>query len=346
MDVVREAELADYGPVRGTMVIRPYGYAIWERLQSWLDARLKEEGVQNAYFPQLIPLSYFAREAEHVEGFAPELAIVTRGGGRELEEPLALRPTSETIINSMFARWVQSYRDLPLRVNQWANVHRWEMRTRPFVRTTEFLWQEGHTCHATPAEATEEALRALRLYAAFAVSQAAMPVVPGRKSRVERFAGARETFTIEAMMRDGRALQAGTTHDLGTNFSRAFGTQFLDASNRQQPVWQTSFGMSTRMVGGLLMTHGDDAGIRLPPNMAPVQVVVVPIFGKGAAAEAVAAAARKARDALCAAGVRARLDDDPDRTPGWKFNHWEMKGVPLRIEVGWSDMGGCVKALG
>ncbi|KAK2080522.1 Proline--tRNA ligase, chloroplastic/mitochondrial [Prototheca wickerhamii] len=200
LDVVREAELADYGPVRGTMVIRPYGYAIWERLQSWLDARLKEEG--------LIPLSYFAREAEHVEGFAPELAIVTRGGGRELEEPLALRPTSETIINSMFARW-------------WANVHRWEMRTRPFVRTTEFLWQEGHTCHATPAEATEEALKALRLYAAFAVSQAAMPVVPGRKSRVERFAGARETFTIEAMMRDGRALQAGTTHDLGTNFSCA-----------------------------------------------------------------------------------------------------------------------------
>ncbi|KAL6779442.1 PRORS1 [Auxenochlorella protothecoides x Auxenochlorella symbiontica] len=338
LDVIREAQLADYGPVRGTMVIRPYGYALWERLQSWLDAALKEHGVQNAYFPQLIPMSFFEREAEHVEGFAPELAIVTRGGGKELEEPLALRPTSETIINSMFAKWVQSHRDLPMRLNQWANVHRWEMRTRPFVRTLEFLWQEGHTAHATPEEARAEAMAMLEVYREFAVTQAAMPVIAGRKSRIEQFAGANATFTIEAMMRDGRALQAGTTHDLGDNFSRAFGTQFSDAGGRLRHAHQASFGMSTRMVGGVVMSHGDDTGLRLPPRMAPLQVVLVPVAARGAAAAAVLAAVDAALVALRATGVRAQADVGTEKSPGWKFSHWEMKGVPLRIEIGPRDV--------
>jgi prolyl-tRNA synthetase len=345
LDVVREAQLADYGPVRGTMVIRPYGYAIWEAIQSYLDADFKATGHRNAYFPQLIPLSFLEKEAEHVEGFAPELALVTRGGGKELEEPLVVRPTSETIVNHMFSQWVQSYRDLPLLINQWANVHRWEMRTRPFVRTLEFLWQEGHTAHATAEEAEEETLRMLRVYENFAINVAAMPVIAGRKSRRESFAGANCTYTIEAMMGDRRALQAGTSHNLGDNFARAFGTRYLAEDNELKFVHQSSWGVSTRMVGGVIMTHGDDTGLQLPPLLAPVQVVVVPI-GKGADLESVLAAARRMEAELRAAGVRVEVDNTPGRTPGWKFNHHEMRGVPVRIEVGPRDVeaGTCVLA--
>eukprot|EP00884_Botryococcus_braunii_P008844 jgi/Botrbrau1/17961/Bobra.50_1s0053.1 len=338
LDVVRDAELADYGPVRGTMVIRPYGYSIWEGLQTWLDAAFKRAGVQNAYFPQLIPYSFLQKEADHIDGFAPELALVTKGGGKDLEEPLVVRPTSETIVNHMFAQWVQSYRDLPLLINQWANVHRWEMRTRPFIRTLEFLWQEGHTAHATAEEAEDTARQFIDVYADCAISIAAMPVIAGRKSRIESFAGANTTYTIEAMMGDGRALQAGTSHNLGTNFATAFGTRFENDKGELVPVHQTSWGMSTRMVGGVIMTHGDDAGLRLPPALAPVQVVIVPIAKKeeeravvNATVEALAAAAKTA-------GIRAVVDASTERTPGWKFNFWEMKGVPVRIEVGPRDV--------
>jgi prolyl-tRNA synthetase len=346
LDVVREAQLADYGPVRGTMVIRPHGYALWERIQAHLDAAFKAAGVQNAYFPQLIPLSFLEKEANHVEGFAPELALVTRGGGRELDEPLVVRPTSETIVNHMFAQWVQSYRDLPLLINQWANVHRWELRTRPFIRTLEFLWQEGHTAHASAEEARDFAVRALRLYERFAVGAAAMPVVAGRKSRRESFAGADVTFTIEAMMGDRRALQAGTSHDLGDNFARAFGTRFLDAAGELRHVHQSSWGVSTRLVGGVIMTHGDDAGLRWPPALAPTQVVVIPITRKGQDAEPVLGAAAALEAALGAAGIRAAVDADATRSPGWKFNHHELRGVPLRVEVGPRDVeaGTCVVA--
>ena len=302
LDVIRDAELASYGPVRGTMVIRPYGFALWESLQSYLDRRFKETGHSNAYFPQLIPYSFITKEASHVEGFSPELALVTRGGGKELEEPLVVRPTSETIVNHMFSQWIQSYRDLPLLMNQWANVHRWEMRTRPFVRTMEFLWQEGHTAHATKEEAQAEAKQMIGVYAEFAENVAGMPVIIGRKSRVERFAGADDTFTIEAMMGDGKALQAGTSHDLGQNFAKAFDTTFLDASGELRHVWQSSWGVSTRMVGGVIMTHGDDTGLRLPPRMAPVQVVVVPIYKGDDEREEVEAFARDIADRLRAAG--------------------------------------------
>jgi prolyl-tRNA synthetase len=342
LDVVAKAQLADYGPVRGTMVIRPYGFALWENVQRWLDAELKSRGVDNAYFPQLIPLSFIAKEAQHVEGFAPELALVTKGGGKDLEEPLAVRPTSETIVNHMMAQWVQSYRDLPMRLNQWCNVHRWEMRTRPFIRTLEFLWQEGHTAHATAAEARLEAMDMVRLYERFAVEAAAIPVVAGRKSRAESFAGADATFTIEAMMGDGKALQAGTSHDLGTNFSRAFGTQFTDEAGALVPVHQSSWGVSTRLVGGIIMAHGDDKGLRLPPVLAPTQVVIVPIYGKGGSPESdeagVGAAARALLGALRDAGVRAKVDDNEAKTPGWRYNYWELKGVPLRVEVGPRDV--------
>jgi prolyl-tRNA synthetase len=346
LDLVREAQLADYGPVRGTMVIRPYGYALWENIQSHLDAAFKATGHQNAYFPQLIPLSFLEKEAQHVEGFAPELALVTRGGGKELEEPLVVRPTSETIVNHMFAQWVQSYRDLPLLINQWANVHRWEMRTRPFIRTLEFLWQEGHTAHATAGEAEEETVRMLRIYEDFAVNAAAIPVVAGRKSRRESFAGANCTYTIEAMMGDRRALQAGTSHNLGDNFARAFNTRFLDEAGELRFVHQSSWGVSTRMVGGIIMAHGDDAGLRLPPALAPLQVVVIPILKKGADAAAVLAAAAGMEAALKAAGVRAKVDAGSERTPGWKFNHYELRGVPVRVEVGPRDVeaGTCVVA--
>ncbi|CAL8460590.1 g119 [Coccomyxa elongata] len=346
LDVVRDAELADYGPVRGTMVIRPYGYAIWEGVQSYLDSRFKELGVQNAYFPQLIPLSFLQKEADHVEGFAPELALVTKGGGKDLEEPLVVRPTSETMVNHMLAQWIQSYRDLPMLLNQWANVHRWELRTRPFIRTLEFLWQEGHTAHATAEEAKAMAEQMVNVYADFAINCAAMPVIPGRKSRIESFAGANVTLTIEAMMGDRRALQAGTSHDLGDNFARAFGTQFLDEAGELVHPQQTSWGASTRLIGGIIMTHGDDMGLRLPPGLAPIQVVIVPILKKNTDTEAVLAAADSLAEAAKAAGLRAKVDAGTEKTPGFKFSYWEMKGVPVRVEVGPRDVaqGTCVAA--
>ncbi|XP_008775943.2 proline--tRNA ligase, chloroplastic/mitochondrial [Phoenix dactylifera] len=273
LDVIASAELADYGPVRGTMVIRPYGYAIWESIQEYLNAKFKETGHSNMYFPQFIPYSFIEKEASHVEGFSPELALVTIGGGKELEEKLVVRPTSETIVNHMFTQWIQSYRDLPLMINQWANVTRWEMRTKPFVRTLEFLWQEGHTAHATLEEAEKEALQMIDVYKKFAYEQAAIPVIAGRKSRAETFAGATQTYTIEAMMGDRKALQAGTSHNLGQNFSRAFATRFTDENGQRQHVWQTSWAVSTRFIGGIIMTHGDDAGLMLPPRIAPIQGV-------------------------------------------------------------------------
>ncbi|EYU19574.1 hypothetical protein ABFS82_06G107200 [Erythranthe guttata] len=338
LDIIANAELADYGPVRGTMVIRPYGYAIWEAIQDYLNVKFKETGHSNMYFPQLIPYSFIEKEASHVEGFSPELALVTIGGGKELEEKLVVRPTSETIVNHMFTQWIHSYRDLPLMINQWVNVTRWEMRTKPFVRTLEFLWQEGHTAHATPEEAEKEALQMIDMYTKFAFEQAAIPVIPGRKSKVETFAGAAKTYTIEAMMGDRKALQAGTSHNLGQNFSRAFGTQFTDENGQRQHVWQTSWAISTRFVGGIIMTHGDDAGLMLPPNLAPIQVIVVPIWKKADESSGVLDAASTVKETLQAAGIRVKVDDSEQRTPGWKFNFWEMKGVPLRIEIGPRDV--------
>ncbi|KAK6117645.1 hypothetical protein DH2020_048607 [Rehmannia glutinosa] len=338
LDIIANAELADYGPVRGTMVIRPYGYAIWEAIQDYLNVKFKETGHSNMYFPQFIPYSFIEKEASHVEGFSPELALVTIGGGKELEEKLVVRPTSETIVNHMFTQWIHSYRDLPLMINQWANVTRWEMRTKPFVRTLEFLWQEGHTAHATPEEAEKEALQMIDMYTKFAFEQAAIPVIAGRKSKVETFAGASKTYTIEAMMGDRKALQAGTSHNLGQNFSRAFGTQFTDENGQRQHVWQTSWAISTRFVGGIIMTHGDDTGLMLPPNLAPVQVIVVPIWKKADERAEVLDAASSVKETLQAAGVKVKIDDSEQRTPGWKFNFWEMKGVPLRIEIGPRDV--------
>ena len=339
LDVVREAELADYGPVRGTMVVRPYGYALWESIQGFLDQRFKEKGVSNVSLPCLIPQSFMSREAEHVEGFAPELAVVTVGGGKELEEPLVVRPTSEALVNHMLGRWVTSYRDLPMLLNQWANVVRWEMRTRPFIRTSEFLWQEGHTAHATAAEARAFALEMLRVYEDFAVNMAAMAVIAGRKSHIEKFAGASETYTIEAMMGDGRALQAGTSHDLGQNFARAFDTTFTDETQQQQHVWQTSWGMSTRMVGGVIMQHGDNQGAIIPPKMAPYQLIIVPILQSDAEVNAsILSACERLLTYTLDAGLRAKVDDRPKMSPGQKYNYWEMKGVPVRVEVGPKDV--------
>jgi prolyl-tRNA synthetase len=334
-DVVAKAELADNGPVRGTMVIRPYGYAIWEHIQAELDARIKATGTQNAYFPMFIPQSYLQREAEHVEGFAPELAVVTHGGGKELEEPVVARPTSETVINVYFSKWVQSYRDLPLLINQWANVIRWELRPRLFLRTTEFLWQEGHTCHATQADAAAFAVRILReVYEAVMVDLLAVPVVIGRKTPEERFAGAINTFTCEGFMADGKALQMGTSHELGQNFAKAFGTLYSDETGAQQHVWQTSWGVSTRLIGGLIMTHGDDAGLRLPPRIAPVQAVVVLVRDEDGAGHV----ARGLVAELRATGVRAELDARLDGSFGRRVTDWELKGVPVRIEVGPRDL--------
>jgi len=337
-DVVQMAELADYAPVKGCMVIRPYGYALWEAIREGLDRRFKATGHQNAYFPLFIPESFIRKEAEHVEGFAPELAVVTIGGGKELQEPLIVRPTSETIINSMFAKWIQSWRDLPLLLNQWCNVVRWEMRTRLFLRTTEFLWQEGHTCHATAEEAEQEALRMLDVYEDFAVNDAAIPVIKGRKSESEKFAGAVRSYTIEAMMGDKKALQSGTSHFLGQNFARAFGTQFLDQNNELQYVWQTSWGLSTRMVGAVVMVHGDDQGLILPPKLAPVQVVIVPIWKSDDEKGAVLEAARSVQAELAVAGLRVKLDEREGLSPGFKYNDWEMRGVPLRVEIGPRDV--------
>jgi prolyl-tRNA synthetase len=336
-DIVQAAEMADYSPVRGCMVIRPYGYALWENVQQGLDRRFKATGHQNAYFPLFIPESFIRKEAQHVEGFSPELAVVTHGGGKELEEPLIVRPTSETIINAMYVKWVRSYRDLPLLINQWCNVVRWEMRTRLFLRTTEFLWQEGHTAHATAAEAREETMRMLEIYRDFAESDAAIPVIPGRKSDTEKFAGAVESYAIEAMMGNKWALQAGTSHFLGQNFAKAFGTQYLDENNELQYVWQTSWGVSTRMVGAIVMVHGDDQGLRLPPRLAPTQVVVVPIWKSDEERTAVMAVAQDLKRTL-GATFRCHVDDREDVSPGFKFNDWEMRGVPLRIELGPRDV--------
>jgi prolyl-tRNA synthetase len=334
-DVVAKAELADNGPVRGTMVIRPYGYAIWERMQAEIDDRIKAAGVSNAYFPLLIPESYLRREAEHVEGFSPELAVVTHGGGKKLEEPVVVRPTSETIINSYFAKWIQSYRDLPLLINQWSNVVRWELRPRLFLRTTEFLWQEGHTAHVTESEARAFALQILAdVYTDVMENVLAIPVLAGRKTERERFAGATTTWTCESMMRDGKALQMGTSHELGQNFARAFEITYLDESGTQSYVWQTSWGASTRLMGALVMVHGDDDGLRLPPRLAPVQVVVVLARADDGAGEAAAAVAAELRET----GLRVELDTRTDTSFGRRVVDWELKGVPLRVEVGPRDL--------
>jgi prolyl-tRNA synthetase len=334
--VVRKAELADYAPVRGCMIIRPYGYAIWENLQQRLDARFKETGVENAYFPLLIPRSFLEKEAEHVEGFAPELAWVTRGGGEELEEPLAIRPTSETIIGQSFAKWIQSYRDLPMLLNQWNNVMRWEKRTMLFLRTSEFLWQEGHTAHRTLAEAEERTRLMLEVYRSFAEEEAAMPVIPGRKSENEKFAGALRTYSIEAMMGDGKALQAGTSHNLGDNFARGFDIQFLDTDGQRKYCSTTSWGMSTRMIGGIIMVHGDKNGLMLPPRLAPHQVVIVPIWRKDQEQATVKGLVERVEKML-KGKVRVKVDWS-ENTPGWKYNEWEMRGVPVRMEIGPRDV--------
>jgi len=337
------AELVAQAPVRGCLVLRPYGYGLWERLQAELDRRFKETGHENAYFPLLIPESLLVREAQHVEGFAPEVAWVTEGGGERLTERLAIRPTSEVIIGTMYAEWVQSYRDLPILINQWANVVRWEKRTRPFLRTLEFLWQEGHTAHATEQEAAEEVARMLDVYRDVAENVAAVPVYCGEKSASERFAGANHTYSIEALMPDGKALQAGTSHELGQNFARAYDISFQAEDQTQQYVWTTSWGMSWRMLGALIMVHGDDRGLRIPPKMAPVEVVIVPIVrGDGTA---VLAAARALYAASKQAGLRVKLDDREGQSPGFKFNEWDMRGVPLRIEIGARDLEGGVATL-
>ncbi len=327
-ELIARAELADYSPVRGCMVIRPNGYAIWEQMQRALDQMFKDTGHQNAYFPLFIPQSFLSREAEHVEGFAPETAVVTHGGGKELEEPLVVRPTSETIIYAMYAKWIQSYRDLPLLINQWANVVRWEMRTRLFLRTTEFLWQEGHTAHATEAEAEAEALQMLDVYRTFMEEWMAMPVVTGRKTDSERFAGAVRTYSCEAMMQDGKALQAGTSHNLGQNFARAFEVTFQTAAGELDHVWNTSWGVSTRLVGALIMTHGDDAGLVCPPRLAPYQVVIVPIYRNDDERTGVLDAAHAIKRDLAAEGIRVHLDGRDGMKPGAKYYEWESRGVP------------------
>ena len=336
-DIIQQAQLADYSPVKGTMVIRPYGYSIWESVQSYLDKKFKKTGHQNAYFPLFIPNSFIQKEAEHVEGFSPELAMVTHAGGKELEEPLVVRPTSETIINHMFAKWIKSYRDLPMLINQWANVVRWEMRTRLFLRTSEFLWQEGHTAHATEEEATEEALKMLNIYADFAENAAAVSVVKGIKSADERFAGATRTYSIEAMMKDMKALQAGTSHELGQNFSKAFEIQFSDEENNLKHPYQTSWGVSTRLIGMIIMAHGDDKGLNLPPKLAPYQVVIIPITPNEDSSSMILESAQKIVNEIDG-DFRVHIDDRDNISPGFKFNEWELKGVPLRLEIGPRDI--------
>jgi prolyl-tRNA synthetase len=338
VEVVKRAELAEHGPARGSMIIRPHGYAIWEHTQRALDDRFKATGHENLYFPLLIPMSLLAKEADHVEGFAPQVAVVTRGGNEELEEPLAIRPSSESIIWNTYKRWIQSYRDLPLLYNQWANVMRWEMRTRLFLRTSEFLWQEGHTAHATADEAMAESLRMLEVYREVAEDVLAIPVFKGRKTAAERFPGAVETYCIEGLMRDGKSLQCGTSHFLGQNFARAYDVTFLNPDGEQEHAWATSWGFSTRMVGAAIMAHGDDAGLRLPPAIAPVQVAIVPIYRSDDERASVLAVAERARADLAGRGVRVRLDDRDQHRPGYKFAEWELKGVPLRIELGPRDV--------
>lgn len=333
-DVILKTQLVDYGPVKGTMVIRPYGYEIWENIQLELNKRFKATGHKNAYFPMLIPESYLKREAEHVEGFAPEVAVVTYAGGEELAEKLIIRPTSETIICEMYGKWVQSYRDLPVLINQWANVVRWEKTTRPFLRTSEFLWQEGHTVHSSEEEAGEETLKMLNVYKEFAENILAIPVIVGKKTQKEKFAGAVATYGMEAMMLDGKSLQAGTSHYLGQNFAKAFNIKFLDKDGQHKLGYSTSWGVSTRLIGALIMAHGDQRGLVLPPNVAPVQVIIIPIASHK---EGVLENAQKINKQLIELGVRSEIDNR-DYSTGWKFNEWEMKGVPLRVEIGPRDI--------
>jgi prolyl-tRNA synthetase len=336
-EVVRKAQLADYSPVRGSMVIRPYGYGLWEHMQRLLDGRIKATGHQNAYFPVLIPESLLQLEADHVEGFAPECAWVTEGGSEKLEERYAIRPTSEAIIGHMYSKWIESYRDLPVLINQWCNVMRWEKVTRLFLRTAEFLWQEGHTAHANEAEAREEVLRMLEVYRDFVENELAIPVHAGKKSDAERFAGAEDTYTIEALMKDGKALQAGTSHHLGQHFAKVFDITYQDEAGKRQHVWQTSWGVSTRLIGALVMTHGDDAGLRLPPQVAPIQAVVVPIWRKDEDRALVLECVAKVKAAVGDV-VRLHVDDRDQYTPGWKYNEYELRGVPVRIEIGPKDV--------
>ncbi|MEW6030611.1 MAG: proline--tRNA ligase [Chloroflexota bacterium] len=336
--LVLKSEMADYAPVRGCMVVRPYGWTLWENMTAALDRRFKETGHVNAAFPTLIPMSFFEKEKEHVEGFAPELAVVTHGGGEKLEEPLAVRPTSETIIGYMYSKWIKSWRDLPVLINQWGSVLRWELRTKLFLRTAEFYWQEGHTAHASKEEAMEEMYRILDIYADFAINEAAVPVVKGRKSESEKFAGAQITTSIEGMMQDKRALQSATSHYFGQNFARAFEIQYLDRNNTLQFCETTSWGLSTRMVGAIIMTHGDDQGLVLPPRLAPIQAVIVPIYKNDAEKSKVMEAANRVFAELKAAGIRLKMDDREEVTPGFKFNDWELRGVPLRVEIGPKDV--------
>ncbi|MGB0035421.1 MAG: proline--tRNA ligase [Candidatus Acidiferrales bacterium] len=336
--VVLRSEMADYAPVRGCMIVRPYGWALWENITAALDRRFKATGHLNAAFPLLIPRSFIEKEKSHVAGFAPELAVVTHGGGEKLEEPLVIRPTSETIIGHAYAKWIQSYRDLPVLINQWNSVVRWELRTKLFLRTLEFFWQEGHTAHATSEEAEFETRQMLDIYADFAVRDAAVPVIPGRKSDSERFAGAEQTFSIEAMMGDGKALQAGTSHNLGQNFAKAFEIRYLDKNGVLQYCWTTSWGLSTRFVGAIIMVHGDDQGLILPPRLAPFQLVIVPIFKSDEEKASVMANAQKLRAELVDAGIRVKMDEREGMSPGFKFNDWEMRGVPLRLELGPKDV--------
>ena len=335
--MIRKAELADYAPMKGMMVIRPYGYAIWENIQSLLDKRIKKTGHSNAYFPLFIPESFLEKETEHLEGFSPEVAWVTSGGTEELEERLAVRPTSEAIIGNMYSKWIKSWRDLPVLINQWANIVRWEKVTRPFLRTTEFLWQEGHTAHATEKEAVDETLMILELYKEFVETELAIPVVSGKKSEMERFAGASDTYAIEALMSDGKALQMGTSHFLGQHFSKVFNIRYEDRDQNLQYVWQTSWGVSTRLVGALIMSHGDDSGLRLPPNIAPIQAVIIPI-SLGNWKENLLPVARDIEAKLLQLGLRVKVDDREEFTPGWKYSDWEMRGVPLRLEIGPRDV--------
>ncbi len=343
LDVVKMADLADYSKIKGCMVIKPYGYAIWELLQKDMDRRIKEAGVKNVYFPLFIPESFLQREKEHVEGFAPECAVVTHGGGKELNEKLVVRPTSETIMYDTFSDWIQSHRDLPMKINQWANIVRWEMRTRPFLRTTEFLWQEGHTAHKDKAGADEEAHRALKMYEDFDRETLAIPVLTGKKSDREKFAGALYTLSTEALARDGKAIQAGTSHNLGTTFSESFDIQYQDADGELKRVWQTSWGVSTRLIGTLIVVHGDEKGLRLPPRVAPTQVVIVPIMKADSKDKVLAACEQAASDLK---NIRVEIDDRETVSPGYKFAEWEVKGVPLRLEIGPRDLenGTCVIA--
>ena len=337
-EVVKRAGMAEHGLAKGSQIIKPHGFAVWEFMQRALDDRFKATGHENVSFPLFIPQRLFQKEAEHVEGFSPELAVVTIAGGETLEEPLVVRPTSEAVIWETYGRWIQSYRDLPLLYNQWCNVVRWELRTRLLLRTSEFLWQEGHTAHATPEEALEETLRMLEVYREVAVDVLAIPVLPGRKSDSEKFAGAVTTYTIEGMMRDKKALQCGTSHFLGQNFSKAYDVSFLNAAGEQDHPWGTSWGFSTRMVGGVIMAHGDDRGLRLPPAVAPVQVVIVPIYKTDDEKSSVVSAANSIKEQLTIAGIRTRVDDRDQHRPGFKFSEWELKGVPIRVELGPRDL--------